>query len=69
MCAGAAHTLLVICASVAAARLLGLLLLFGRLVEAEALRADLALLLREAILVRHSLARGARLALAAPPVA
>ena len=62
-CAGAAHTLLVICASVAAARLLGLLLLFGRLVEAEALRAGLALLLREAILIRHSLALGARLVL------
>ena len=69
MCAGAAHTLPGRCRFVAAARLLGLLLLFGRLVEAEALRADLALLLREAILVRHSLARGARLALAAPPVA
>ena len=71
MCAGAAHTLLGRCrfVHVAAARLLGLLLLFGRLVEVAALRAGLALLLCEAILVRHSLARGARLALGAPLVA
>jgi len=49
MCAG---TLLGRCRFAAAARLLGLLLLFGRLVEVEALRAGLALLLCEAILVR-----------------